>query len=71
MNANHLTIASTDGELQIFDVSHKRLLKTYQIDPNEDGPITNMACFEHLVYALTHNSNVYCFDFRSVNEKKI
>lgn len=67
MKENHLAIASADGELQIFDISHKRLLKTHQIDPIEAGTITNMACFEHLVYALTHNSIVYCFDFRLVN----
>lgn len=64
MNENHLALASADGELQIFDISHKRLLKTHRVDPIKDGPITNMACFEHLIYALSHNSTVYCFDFR-------
>uniref|UniRef100_A0A915ES12 non-specific serine/threonine protein kinase n=1 Tax=Ditylenchus dipsaci TaxID=166011 RepID=A0A915ES12_9BILA len=60
----HLAIALADGDLQIFDIEHKRILKSYQIDCEQDGAIVDMHCFDHLIYALTHHSAIYCFDLR-------
>lgn len=62
--SGNLAIASDDGELQVFDVQHKRLLKTYRLDIKREGAIVQIYSFGHIIYALTQQSYVYCFDLR-------
>lgn len=65
MNINgNLAIASNDGQLQVFDVQHKSLLTTYKLDVENENVITQIYTFGHIIYALTQESYVYCFDLR-------
>lgn len=60
----NLAIATDDGQLQVFDVQHKRLLKSYKLNVENEGTITQIYTFGHIIYALTQQSHVYCFDLR-------
>lgn len=61
---NHIVMACADASLQLFDIERKYLIKSVQLDRQQEGPITDLYSFEHLIYALTHHSNVFCYDLR-------
>lgn len=71
----HLAIATADCELILHDIHRKRVLKTFSqtdanggggiFDKERDGPIVDVHCSEHMIYALTHHSSLFCFDLRS------
>uniref|UniRef100_A0A1I8B8H4 non-specific serine/threonine protein kinase n=1 Tax=Meloidogyne hapla TaxID=6305 RepID=A0A1I8B8H4_MELHA len=54
---NHLVMACADASLQLFDIERKHLIKSVQLDRQQEGPITDLYSFEHLIYALTHHSS--------------
>jgi hypothetical protein len=70
-NGNQLAIASANCELKVHDLENQRYLKTFIVDKEEDGPITEIYSTEHLIFALTHHSSVYCYDTRYVSRKFI
>lgn len=41
--------------------------KSVQLDREAQGPVNDLYCVEHLIYALTQHSNVFCYDLRFVN----
>jgi hypothetical protein len=48
----------------MFDIERKHLLKSIQLDRDQEGTISDLYCVEHLIYALTHHSSVFCYDLR-------
>lgn len=60
----HLVMACADASLQMFDIERKHLLKSIQLDREVEGPISDLYCVEHLIYALTHHSSLLCYDMR-------
>jgi len=61
---NHLVMACADASLQLFDIERKHLIKSVQLNRQQEGPITDLYSFEHLIYALTHHRSVFCYDLR-------
>ncbi|CAK5037531.1 unnamed protein product [Meloidogyne enterolobii] len=66
---NHLVMACADASLQLFDIERKHLIKSVQLNRQQEGPITDLYSFEHLIYALTHHSSVFCYDLRVAPKK--
>ncbi|KAI3421161.1 phosphoinositide-3-kinase, regulatory subunit 4 [Globodera pallida] len=65
----HLVMACADASLQMFDIERKTLLKSVQLDREAEGPVSDLYCVEHLIYALTHHSSVFCYDLRIAPKK--
>uniref|UniRef100_A0A7E4VWM4 non-specific serine/threonine protein kinase n=1 Tax=Panagrellus redivivus TaxID=6233 RepID=A0A7E4VWM4_PANRE len=69
-NENHLVAGSEGGELSIFDIERDAFLNcTLNLDPEHDGGITQLFTADHLIYALTVQSNIYGLDKRVANNK--
>jgi phosphoinositide-3-kinase regulatory subunit 4 len=66
-NPNHLLSGSEDGILSIYDVEENKFLSNnITVDPNIDGGFTKLYSVDHLIYALTAQSSIYCYDKRFV-----
>uniref|UniRef100_A0AC35FSA7 Non-specific serine/threonine protein kinase n=1 Tax=Panagrolaimus sp. PS1159 TaxID=55785 RepID=A0AC35FSA7_9BILA len=69
-NPNHLLSGSEDGILSIYDVEENKFLSNnITVDPNIDGGFTKLYSVDHLIYALTAQSSIYCYDKRSSSSK--
>jgi hypothetical protein len=62
-NDAHLAMGR-GSELVVHDIDGNRLLRSFSVDKETDGFVSKVSTSDHLIYALTHHSGVYCFDLR-------
>jgi len=70
-NSNHLVTASEGGILSIYDTEKTKFLsQTFTVDPDVEGGFTKVSTMNHLIFGLTAQSSVFCFDKRSPNSNR-
>ncbi|KAE9548761.1 hypothetical protein FO519_008034 [Halicephalobus sp. NKZ332] len=70
-NNDHLVTASEGGVLSIYDIEKKRFLsQTVTVDQEMEGGFTKVSTMNHLIFGLTAQSSVFCFDKRSPNSNR-
>lgn len=62
-NDSHL-VMGRGSELVVHDIDGNRLLRSFSVNKENDGFVSRVSTSDHLIYALTHHSSVYCFDLR-------
>ncbi|KAI6184097.1 Non-specific serine/threonine protein kinase [Aphelenchoides bicaudatus] len=71
MQGNDAHLAMGRGsELVVHDIDGNRLLRSFSVDKETDGFVSKVSTSDHLIYALTHHSGVYCFDLRASSNQK-
>lgn len=60
----YLIMGSSNCELYVHDTAQNRLLRSCALGKEEEGQVVQVHASEHLAYALTHHSSVFCFDLR-------
>uniref|UniRef100_A0A914Z677 Non-specific serine/threonine protein kinase n=1 Tax=Panagrolaimus superbus TaxID=310955 RepID=A0A914Z677_9BILA len=69
-NPNHLLSGSENGILSIFDIEENKFLSNnITVDPIIDGGFTKLYSVDHLIYGLTAQSSIYCYDKRASASK--
>lgn len=65
-NSHHLITATEGGILSIYDFEKKSFLnKIVKVDEELDGGFTQISSMDHLIYGLTAQSSIFCYDARS------
>uniref|UniRef100_A0AC34Q9S2 Non-specific serine/threonine protein kinase n=1 Tax=Panagrolaimus sp. JU765 TaxID=591449 RepID=A0AC34Q9S2_9BILA len=71
-NTNHLASGSEGGVLSIFDIEKKHFLsQTATVDTEYDGGFTKIKTIDHLIYGLTTQSSIYCYDKRMTTNRNL
>jgi hypothetical protein len=66
---SHLVLGR-GNDLVVHDIDGNRLLRSFSVDKDADGFISKVSTSDHLIYALTQHSAVYCFDLRTSSKAK-